>query len=120
LRRRSTALSKIPIDEAQTAARKQAISAEHILPSLEKLAFVDAGLRGAIEAHQAKLLPALRRISTTERGLRKLNASALLVELGETRGTACAWRSTDKGSCRVNRNELCASTPAAGGQQYCQ
>jgi hypothetical protein len=83
------ALKKIPLEEARDAAHERAAAAKRLLACLEdRLLFLDSELYEAAQAHRQRVLPELRRISTTAHGELKLNASVLLVDLGDIGGTA--------------------------------
>lgn len=75
-------------EEARRIAQGQAFSPQRLLAGLDRIGFVDRAFRVALNRHRDELLPALRRVMAEESGARKLNASVLLLELGEASGTA--------------------------------
>jgi HEAT repeat protein len=73
--------------EARRIAREQAFSPQRVLAGLDRVDFVDSEFRQALDHHRDELLPGLREAMAEESGARKLNASVLLLELGESSGT---------------------------------
>ncbi|HTZ77324.1 MAG TPA: HEAT repeat domain-containing protein [Stellaceae bacterium] len=75
-------------EEARQIARGQAFSPQRLLAELDRIGFIDSEFRAALDRHRDELEPALRRAMAEESGARKLNASVLLLELGDASGTA--------------------------------
>ncbi len=73
--------------EARRIAREQGFSPQRLLAGLDRIDFVDDDFRSALKRHRDELLPDLRKAIAEGSGARKLNASVLLLELGEAGGT---------------------------------